>query len=150
MAEEKVPGQLTTSGNVAGPLYPRLISVLLVFESPADLDRICHQIEKNGDLMVDFSVSADDAIHLMHYVPFDVIVTEYDGTPGDRIGFLKRLRSGSIPVPVIYYARIPGILGEEGADQYGPVYFVRRYTDGPAPEPDELYLAIIRAVSDNR
>jgi DNA-binding NarL/FixJ family response regulator len=136
--------------NGSGSAYPRMVSVLLVFDNPVYLDRICHLLEKKGDIMVDIRVSEEDAIHLMHYVPFDVIVTEYLAGQSDRISLLKTMRSRSMYMPVIYYSRYVDIATEDETGQYAPAYFVARNTTGSVPELDDLYPVIIQAVSEKR
>ena len=142
-------GHTVLSGTGSGILYPRMVSVLLIFSNPSDLDWLCHHLEKNANIIVDIRVSDEDAVHLMHYVPFDVIVTEYPATRPDRISFLKMIRSRSISTPVIYYSRLPDGIPEDDARQYDPVYFVARNTSRTASEPDDLYSAIMRIVSEN-
>jgi PleD family two-component response regulator len=137
------------SGMGSGLKFPRMVSVLLIFNNPVDLDRICRQLEKNGNIMADISVSDEDAFHLMHYVPFDVIVTEYRAREPEQLSFLKTMRSRSMDMPVIYYSRSRDAATEDEALQYGSVYFVSRIAAIPAPEPDDLYPVIIRVVSMN-
>ena len=131
----------------SGLTCPRMVSVLLIFNSPNDLDRICHQLEKNANIIVDLRVSDEDAIHLMHYVPFDVVVTEYNDTRPDRMSVLKTIRSVSMDIPVIYYLPSGSVSEEEEAKQYDPVYFVSRNAASPGPEPDALYPTIMQIVA---
>lgn len=133
----------------SGLHLPRMISVLLLFNNPFDLDRICRRLEKNQNLIVDIRVSDEDAIHLMHYVPFDVIVTEYLATQPDRAWFLKTIRGRSIDIPVIYYLYPSEASPVEEARPYAPVYCIIRSHDASAQEADDLYPAIIRAVTEH-
>ena len=132
----------------SGQNFPRMISVLLLFNNPFDLDRICRRLEKNQNIIVDIRVSEEDAIHLMHYVPFDVIVTEYLASEPDRTWFLRTIRGRSIDIPVIYYLLPSETPPEEETRPYAPVYFIIRSPDAAAREADELYPAIIRAVAE--
>lgn len=92
----------------AGPARPlvslhRTISVLCVYENPLFLDRICRRLEKDGDIFVEISVSATDALHLMTYIRFDVVVTDcaIKGSGGHTL--LEAVRNRGKLVPFICF-----------------------------------------------
>jgi ActR/RegA family two-component response regulator len=68
------------------------------------LGRVCRHLEQRGDLSVGISVSGEDALHLMRYVPFEVIVADFP--PGqDELGFIKAVRARENPEPFIFFTR---------------------------------------------
>lgn len=100
------------------------LSILCVFDNPVFLDRVCRHLEKKGDISVEISVSAEDAIHLMQYVSFDVIVTDQTCWLSERNGFLKAVRGRGNHIPIIYFTQARNAEIEEEARHYGGVYFL--------------------------
>ncbi len=81
------------------------LSVLCVYDDPLFLDRLCRHLEHSGDMFVEFSISPEDALHLMVYVRFDVIVTDCMSWQGEDHGFLKAMRRRGKDMPLIYFYR---------------------------------------------
>ncbi|MDP3565098.1 MAG: hypothetical protein Q8R70_11485 [Methanoregula sp.] len=126
----------------------RVLSILCVHDNPIFLDRICRYLEREGNISVDISISAEDALHLMMYVHFDVIITDY--TPGlaNNNVFLKAVRDKGNAVPFIYFAktRNPDIDAE--ASRYSPVSFVEWGDTSPTHGFEELYKSILMAAAE--
>jgi DNA-binding NtrC family response regulator len=102
----------------------RTLSILCVYEDPLFLDRVCRNLERGGDMFVEISVSVEDALHLMVYVFFDVIVTDltiWDEKPN---GFLKAVRQQGKQVPFIYFARGKNAEIVKEAREYGMVKYL--------------------------
>lgn len=81
------------------------LAVLCVYDDPLFLDRLCRHLERGGDMFVEFSIAAEDALHLMVYVRFDVIVTDCMSWQGEDHGFLKAMRKRGKEIPLIYFFR---------------------------------------------
>lgn len=128
----------------------RFLAVLCVFENPAFLDRICRHLEEHGDITADISISAEDALHLMMYVPFDAIVTEYAIGQSETNGFLKSVRRCGNSVPFIYFTHARDTLNDVEAREYGEVYAVEWEEDSPIRGFDALYHSVKQAVTRNR
>ncbi|NMB77852.1 MAG: response regulator [Methanomicrobiales archaeon] len=79
------------------------MSVLCVYEDPLFLDRLCRNLEESGDVFVEISVSVEDALHLMVYVHFDAVVTDFIAWNDVPDGFLKTVRQQGSEVPFIYF-----------------------------------------------
>jgi chemotaxis response regulator CheB len=126
----------------------RGVSVLLVFSNPVVSDRICHQLERNERLMVEICQSEDDAIHLLEYVRFDIILVGYTTGTSDRIRFLRALRIMHPSIPVIYYPLLRDIPAGNETREYGPVYFVARQNRDTSNEPEDLYPVIMQVMSE--
>ena len=141
------------TGEIRSPVIPatgdrlieyRGVSVLLVFSSPVEMIRMCRQLEEEGMIAADTCVSDEDAIHLLNYIRFDIIITEYFTQRSDKNWFLKSMRSRSLVTPVVYYSSVRDRGTEEEAKKYGPVYFI--YGNTSLPEPADLYPVIMQAV----
>jgi chemotaxis response regulator CheB len=131
------------------PIDYRGVSVLLVFSNPIISDRICRQLERNENMMIEICLSEDDAIHFLEYIRFDVILIGYTTGMTDRIRFLQALRTMYPSIPVIYYPLLrdqpPGNVPRE----YGPVYFVARQNSGTGDGHEDLHPVIMQAMSEN-
>lgn len=131
------------------PIDYRRVSVLLVFSNPIISDRICRQLERNENMMIEICLSEDDAIHFLEYIRFDVILIGYTTGMTDRIRFLQALRTMYPSIPVIYYPLLrdqpPGNVPRE----YGPVYFVARQNSGTGDGHEDLHPVIMQAMSEN-
>jgi CheY-like chemotaxis protein len=126
----------------------RVLSILCVYDNPMFLDRICRYLETEGDLSVDISISADDALHLMRYVLFDVIVTDYTLGQTTSNGFLKAVRDQGNPVPFIYFTRTRNADVEAEAGCYNPVSFVAWEGQSPARGFEDLCQAILLVAAE--
>lgn len=141
------------------PLFPpnpdqtirssRLFSVLCVYENPVFLDRIYRSLERNGDIFVEISISVEDALHLMVYVRFDVVVTDFTFWQNEKNGFLKAVRAAGNQVPFIYFTGEWDAETKAEAHHYGAVDFIHWVTNPQDGEFDELYQSIHHAVQKN-
>ena len=132
------------------PGTSHIIAVLCVFENPVFLDRICRHLEKHRDITADICISVEDALHLMKYVPFDVIVTGYGDDPIEINRFLKTVRNLGNSVPFIYFTSLRNTMIEEGAREYGGVSVVEWEEAAPLCGFDDLYLSVKKTVAANR
>jgi DNA-binding NtrC family response regulator len=128
----------------------RVISVLCVYDNPVFLNRICKNLELKGDIFVEISISVEDALHLLIYVMFDVIVTDYTLSGMEKHGFLKAVRERGNPAPFIYFTRTRDAAIEAEACKYGVVDFIEWEKKSPLIEFDTLYLSVKRAAMQNQ
>jgi len=127
----------------------RVIPVLCVYDNPVFLERICRHLEQRGDLSVDISISAEDALHLMQYVPFEAIVADYPSGQED-LEFLKTVRGRENLVPFIYFTRRRNTEVEAEACRYGPVYFIEWGEESLSRGFEELYLLVKQVATEYR
>lgn len=128
----------------------RILTVLCVHENPVFLDRLCRHLERRGDLSVDTVTSAEDALHLMKYVLFDIIVTDYNPLPVEKNGFLKTVRNQGNAVPFIYFTHIRNAEIETETRVYSAVYVVEWEEETLSRGFDDLYLSVKQAAAKNR
>jgi len=135
----KRKGEQTFQPHITPPGRNRLtgrfdtLSVLCVYEDPLFLDRICRNLEEGGDIFVEISVSVEDALHLMVYVYFDVIVTDFLQWNGEPNGFLRAVREKKKQVPFIYFSRERNTEIFSDAKQYGNVWTLTWNDGASAP-----------------
>lgn len=91
----------------SGHSRPGFLSVLCVSEDPLFRDRICRNLERDGGVFVEIAVTADDALHLVTYLFFDIIVTDCIAWQGREQGFLQAMRQQGIGIPFVYVIRDP-------------------------------------------
>lgn len=82
-----------------------LLSVLCVSEDPLFLDSVRLHLEQSSGILVEISVMAEDAIHLMEYLSFNAVVTDCITLYGEQNGFLKTLRKQGMEIPFIYFLK---------------------------------------------
>ena len=99
---------------------PGFLSVLCVSEDPLFRDRICRNLERDGGVFVEIAVTAEDALHLMSYLFFDVVVTDCISWQGKENGFLRAIRQQGIRIPCICFIRHPHLPAMEEAARLGP------------------------------
>jgi CheY-like chemotaxis protein len=128
----------------------RVLQVLCIHDNPVFLDRICRHLEQRGDLSVDISISGEDALHLMRYVRFDVIVTDNTLGQMEKNSFLKIVRATGNTVPCIFFTRIRNAEVEAEARPYGVVYFVEWGEESLSQGFEDLYLSVKQAAAENR
>ena len=78
-----------------------LLSVLCVSQDPVFREQICRHLEQEGDMFVEISESAEDALNLMHYLLFEAIVTDTLSLGAEQDGFLRGARDQGITIPFI-------------------------------------------------
>lgn len=127
-----------------------VLPVLCVHDNPVFLDRVCRHLEQSGDLSVEISVTVEDALQLMRYVRFDVIVTDYPPRQMEKNGFLKTVRDTGNTVPFIYFTQIRNCVVEAEARPFGAVYFVEWGEESLSQGFEDLYLSVKQAAAENR
>ena len=125
-----------------------VLLTLCVHDNPMFLHQVCRHLEQRGDISVEIALSVEDALHLMRYVPFDVIITDCSLCQTKNIDFLIAVREQGITVPFIYFTRTRITDFEAGARPYGPVYFVE-WEESLLRGFMELYLLIKRTAEEN-
>ena len=128
----------------------RIHSILCVHDNPVFLDRICRYLEERGDLSVDISISAEDALHFMMYVPFEIIIANYIPGKTGEFDFLKAVRGRGNPVPFIYFTHTRNTDTEAESHPFGAVYFVEWGEESLSRGFKDLYLLIKKAAAENR
>ena len=121
----------------------RKISILLVFQSPLDLDRLCRSLERDQRITAEISSSVENAIHLMHYLPFDLVILEYPENPPDCPGFIRWLRKRSPCIPVILYGKTPDPQTVQEIRIAGHVYPVIRDDLNDQPAHERLFREVL-------
>jgi DNA-binding NtrC family response regulator len=128
----------------------RMFSVLCVYDNPVFLDRIYRDLERNGDIFAEISISVEDALHLMVYLCFDVVVTDFTLWQNEKNGFLKTVRAAGNQVPFVYFTREWDAETKADALRYGTVDFIGWEEESPPHEFDELYISVKQAALTNR
>ena len=85
-----------------------LLSVLCVSGDPIFREQICRNLERDGDMFVEISESAEDALNLMHYLLFEAVVTDSLALRGEDDGFLRAVRDRGIAIPFVCIFRTLG------------------------------------------
>lgn len=124
----------------------RFRSISCISDNPLLLHRLCRFLEQDGDTFVEVSYSAEDALHLMTYITFDVIITDCTTWQDEPNGVLKILRMKKIRTPVIYFTRERDPATERDAMQYGRIWFLPWGETSTVPEFDDLYRLICELV----
>jgi DNA-binding NarL/FixJ family response regulator len=141
--ENTIPLRIYPGGdNLKGRSCP--LSVLCVSEDPLFLDRICRNLEQSSDIFVEISNMAEDALHLMEYLSFDVIVTDCISWHGELNGFLKTLRKQGMEIPFIYFLKGPETGSMQDVRRYGLV----RYLVGGERETTPPFEELIRCIRE--
>jgi chemotaxis response regulator CheB len=124
------------------------LSVLCVSEDPLFRDRICRHLEQNGDMFVEISLSVEDALHLMSYLVFDVVVTDCTFWHGEQNGFLKTVRDQGIEIPFIYFIRKPETGIREEARKYSRIRILAWGEEQTAVPPFDKLVQCIHSMTD--
>ena len=80
-----------------------MISALYVDDCRSLLDITCHFLERRGDLVVEVSLSNDDALQKMNYLLFDAIVTDYSRKGSAGIVLFHTFRQRGLTVPFVFF-----------------------------------------------
>ena len=120
-------------------------SVSCIFDNPLLLHRLCRYLEQDGGTFVEISYSVEDALHLMTYVSFDVVITDVTVWEDVPNGLVKVLHSRNMAVPVIYYTRNQDVALEADGKKYNGVYYVTWGTASALPEFGDL-IRLISAI----
>jgi DNA-binding NtrC family response regulator len=102
------------------------ISVLFIEQRLVLVDLFCKALEQGGEMMVDFSFSAEQAIVRMQYISYDVIVTDYNNSDIGGNALLRAIRSTGNTIPFIYFVRfrVPDLEAE--AEELGMISCVEK------------------------
>ena len=101
-----------------------MISILYVDSWPPLMDIICQFLERKGDVVVDTSISDDEALKKMEYIFFDAIVTDYNFAEPASIDLLQRARESGIITPFVFFTLEVNSRIEQEASRFGRVAFV--------------------------
>ena len=96
------PVNTSPSSTTADDEFPA-ISVLYVDDEPALLEPTRLSLEKRGNISVDTTTSAQDALEKIRIRSYDVIVSDYQMPEMDGIQFLKQLRKSGNLIPFIVF-----------------------------------------------
>ena len=80
-----------------------MYSILYVDDEPAFLDIARLYLERSGDLCIDTSLSATEALKMLLKKKYDAIISDYRMPGMNGIEFLKRLRGSGNSVPFIIF-----------------------------------------------
>jgi DNA-binding NtrC family response regulator len=104
----------------------RTISVLYVDDTPELVNLICMYLDRDGEMMVDTSLSIDEAINKMRYISYDVIVTDYNNTEEKGNELLRNVRAKGERIPFVYFVLFRIAEYEDEAKQLGQVSFIEK------------------------
>jgi DNA-binding NarL/FixJ family response regulator len=103
-----------------------MISVLYIDDSQLLLDVTCLFLERDRDLTVDISLSAEDAIRKLEYITYDVIVTDYLPEGRNVISLLEYLAKKGSNIPLICLSAFPPGQRDIFTTRNNPVIFIRK------------------------
>lgn len=130
-------------------LTPGFLSILCVFDNLILLDRICHGLEGKGNIFVEVAMTVEDALGLIRYIDFDLIVCETLSGRIDSNRFLRSARDAGILTPFIVYSNGLEEEDEKTSLTCSPVYFLRQGPITPS-EIDILHSLIMQISSRER
>jgi CheY-like chemotaxis protein len=106
-----------------------LHSVLLVDDEPALLEVLKPFVERSGEMTVQTTQSATEALKILPEKSFDVIIVDYDMPVINGIEFLKILRSQGDTTPVIIFTGVGHERTAIDAINYGANFFLQKDDD---------------------
>jgi DNA-binding NtrC family response regulator len=101
-----------------------MISVLYVDDWSPLLDILCQFLERKRDIVVETSLSIEEALRKLDYISFDVIVTDYNSKESSGIDLLRQTRRKGMMTPFVFFTLEQNCGMEQGATRYGSVAFV--------------------------
>jgi len=101
-----------------------MISVLYVDDWSSLLSIICRFLERKGDVEVETVLSTKDALRIFDYIPFDVIVTDYNSKESHGISLLQKTRQKGNMTPFVFFTLEQDSCLEKEAKRYGRVAFL--------------------------
>lgn len=126
-----------------------MITVLYVDDEPALLDTCKQILERTGSFTVMTALSGKEALDMIHKVPCDVVVADYQMEDINGLDLLKIIRSGFPDLPFIIFTG----KGREDivveAFEHGVDYYVQKGGEAK-PQYAELAHKIERAVENRR
>ena len=106
-----------------------MLSVLLIDDEPALLEVLKPFFERSGEMSVQTSRSATEALTILPEKSFDAIVVDYDMPEITGIDFLKILRSKGDTTPVIIFTGVGQERTAIDAINYGANFFLQKDED---------------------
>jgi CheY-like chemotaxis protein len=106
-----------------------LLSVLLIDDEPALLEVLKPFFERSGEMSVQTSSSATEALTILPEKSFDAIIVDYDMPELTGIDFLKILRSKGDTTPVIIFTGVGHERTAIDAINYGANFFLQKDED---------------------
>lgn len=146
---EILPPSPPLSGPGSNSGHSRRISVLYVDESPALANMICMYLDRDGEMMVDTSLSVEDAMNKLRYISYDVIVTDYNREENEGNELLRNVRAKGERIPFVYFVAFRVTRYEDEAHQFGQVTFIEKMGSSGA-NLTKLRQAIFEAVPEDR
>jgi CheY-like chemotaxis protein len=101
-----------------------MISVLYVDEWSPFLYILSRFLEAKGDVEVETAFSPLDALQILDYISFDVIVANYNNREWSGIDLLQKTRQKGIETPFIFFTLEPKSVMEQEVIPYGRVVFL--------------------------
>jgi PAS domain S-box-containing protein len=80
-----------------------MITILLVDDQPDLLEITRLFLEKEGDLLVDTAISAEEALEMLRKKKYDAVVSDYDMQGMDGIEFLNEFMKRAVDKPFIIF-----------------------------------------------
>jgi DNA-binding NtrC family response regulator len=146
---ETLPTTPPFSGSGPDTGDTRTISVLYVDDTPALANLICMYLDRDGEMMVDTSLSVEEAMNKMRYICYDVIVTDYNNKEEKGIELLRNVRAKGGRIPFVYFVLFRVAMYEDDAKQLGQVSFVEKLGNS-ATNFNKLRQVILQAVREDR
>jgi DNA-binding NtrC family response regulator len=142
---EILPATPPFSGSGLTSDNTRRISVLYVDESPALANLICMYLDRNGEMMVDTALSAEEAMNKLRYISYDVIITDYNINEKEGNELLRNIRARGERIPFVYFVAFRVAKYDDEAKQLGWVSFIEKMGNSGA-NFSKLRQAILLAV----
>ena len=106
-----------------------MLSVLLIDDEPALLEVLKPFVERSGEMSVQTTQSATEALKILPEKSFDAIIVDYDMPDINGIEFLKILRSKGDTTPVIIFTGVGNERMAIEAINYGANFFLKKDED---------------------
>ena len=106
-----------------------MLSVLLIDDEPALLEVLKPFVERSGEMSVQTTRSATEALAILPEKSFDAIIVDYDMPEINGIEFLKILRSKGDTTPVIIFTGVGHERTAIDAINYGANFFLQKDED---------------------
>ena len=126
-----------------------MISVLYVEDRLPILDIISRFLEKKGDVVVESSRSAPEALQKMDHISFDVIVTDYHSGESTGFDLLRQTRQKGIMTPFVFFTSERDYFVDSETRRYDLVAFVPKLRKSGSGF-DELEKAIRTIISESK
>jgi PAS domain S-box-containing protein len=115
-----------------------MVHILYLDDEPAILDIGKEYLESDGEMTVDITTSAEDALSRLSLVPYDAILSDYLMPDIDGIEFLKRVRNTHPKIPFIIFSGKASMDVVIDAINNGADFFLEKDLDNPVRRFFEL------------